>query len=433
VPRTVRDAKLDTRSARFRLAARREPYWRSISDRLAIGYRKGAKGGTWIARHYTPEAGRRFNALGTTDDVADADGVHVLTFGQAQEAARAWFAALARQDRNQTIAGPYTVGQALNDYVADYKRRGGKAVDRLEAAIRAHLRPTLGSVALQSLTRHQVERWHTKLAEAPPRLRTAPGKRQQYADLDTSADGLRRRRSTANRVLTILKAALNLARQNRRIDTDDAWAMAKPYREVDAPKIRYLSDDETRRLVNACPPHFRALVTAALLTGARYGELAAMTAGDYSRDSGTVYIGRSKGGKARHVYLSAEGVEFFEAAAGGKGTGDLLFPRADGKPWQHTHQFRPMRAACEAAKIAPAIGFHILRHTHASRLAIKGVASAVIAAQLGHSDTRMTERHYAHLAPSYIGETLRAAFTSIGIIEPTNATSIASRNREDRK
>src|SRR6266851_649048 len=98
--RTLRDAKLDTRSARLRLAVRREPYWRSISDGLAIGYRKGAKGGTWIARHYTPEAGRRFNAIGTADDVADADGVHVLTFGQAQEAARTWFAALARQDRN---------------------------------------------------------------------------------------------------------------------------------------------------------------------------------------------------------------------------------------------------------------------------------------------------------------------------------------------
>jgi integrase len=77
-----------------------------------------------------------------------------------------------------------------------------------------------------------------------------------------------------------------------------------------------------------------------------------------------------------------------------------------------------MRAACEAAKIRPAIGFHILRHTHASRLAITGVASAVIAAQLGHSDTRMTERHYAHLAPSYIGQTVRAAFTSIGIVTP---------------
>jgi acyl dehydratase len=67
-------------------------------------------------------------------------------------------------------------------------------------------------------------------------------------------------------------------------------------------------------------------------------------------------------------------------------------------------------------------------HTHASRLAIKGVASAVIAAQLGHSDTRMTERHYAHLAPSYIGETVRAGSTSIGIVEPTNVQPVAGRS-----
>jgi integrase len=428
MPRTLKDAKLDTRSARLRLAARREPYWRSISDGFAIGYRKGSKGGTWIARHYTPEVGRRFNALGTADDVADADGVHVLTFRQAQEAARAWFAALARQERNETIAGPYNVGQALDDYVGDYKRRGGKAAGRLEAQIRAHVRPELGDATLQALTRQQIEKWHAKLADTPSRLRTAPGKHQQYAPLDTSPDAVRRRRSTANRVLTILKAALNLARHNRRIDTDDAWAMAKPFREVDAPKIRYLNDDETRRLVNACSLHFRALVTAALLTGARYGELAAMTAGDYSRDGGTVYIGRSKGGRGRHIYLSAEGVAFFEQSVAGKGAADLLFPRADGGPWQHTHQFRPMRAACEAAKITPAIGFHILRHTHASRLAVKGVASAVIAAQLGHSDTRMTERHYAHLAPSYIGETVRANFTSLGIVESTNVAPITRRS-----
>lgn len=429
MPRTLRDAKLDTRSARFRLSARREPYWRSISHGLAIGYRKGAKGGTWIARHYTPDAGRRFNALGAADDVTDADSVHVLNFSQAQEAARAWFAALARQDRTETIAGPYTVGKALDDYVADYKRRGGKAVDRLEAVIRAHIRPALGKVLLRDLTRRQVENWHAKLAKAPPRLRTKPGEKQRHGKLDTSPEGVRRRRSTANRLLTILKAALNLARHNRCIDTDDAWAMAKPFREVDAPKIRYLSDDETRRLVNACPPHFRSLVTAALLTGARYGELATMTAGDYSRDSGTVHIGRSKAGKARHIYLSTEGIEFFETVAAGKGASDLLFPRADGGPWRHTHQFRPMRAACEAAKITPAISFHILRHTHASRLAVKGVASAVIAAQLGHADTRMTERHYAHLAPSYIGETVRAAFTKLGIVETTNVVTVGTKRK----
>jgi integrase len=47
-------------------------------------------------------------------------------------------------------------------------------------------------------------------------------------------------------------------------------------RNAGAVKIRYLNDDETRRLVNACPPDLRAIVVTALLTGARYGEIAAL-------------------------------------------------------------------------------------------------------------------------------------------------------------
>jgi integrase len=43
------------------------------------------------------------------------------------------------------------------------------------------------------------------------------------------------------------------------------------------------------------------------------------------------------------------------------------------------------------------VNFHILRHTHGSHLAMNGVPLGVIAAQLGHADTRMTEKHYAHL------------------------------------
>lgn len=57
----------------------------------------------------------------------------------------------------------------------------------------------------------------------------------------------------------------------------------KPFREVDAPKIRYLTDAEAKRLVNVCPPNFRHMVTAALLTGARYGELAVVSRGDSIR------------------------------------------------------------------------------------------------------------------------------------------------------
>ena len=51
----------------------------------------------------------------------------------------------------------------------------------------------------------------------------------------------------------------------------------------------------------------------------------------------------------------------------------------------------------------------------------------VIAAQLGHGDdTRMTERHYAHLAPSYVADTVRAAMGELGILAPSNVVGLNS-------
>ncbi len=58
---------------------------------------------------------------------------------------------------------------------------------------------------------------------------------------------------------------------------------------------------------------------------------------------------------------------------------------------------------------------------------MRGVALPVIAAQLGHADSQMVERHYGHLAPSYVADTIRAAFGTMGLVEPDNVTTIASR------
>jgi integrase len=66
------------------------------------------------------------------------------------------------------------------------------------------------------------------------------------------------------------------------------------------------------------------------------------------------------------------------------------------------------------ARIDPPVTFHILRHTYASALAAQNVAMGVIAAQLGHSDTRVTEKHYAHLAPSYVAAAIRASLPDMG-------------------
>jgi integrase len=159
-------------------------------------------------------------------------------------------------------------------------------------------------VPLDRLTKGRIVGWHQTIEETPPRLRTKPGVAQKYREADSSPEAVRRRRSTANRVLTILKATLNHAHREGRCVSDDAWRTVRAFREADAARLRYLSDDEARRLTNACPKDFRALVTAALLTGCRYGELAAMTGEDFNPDAGTVQVRTSKSGRPRHVVLT---------------------------------------------------------------------------------------------------------------------------------
>jgi integrase len=86
-----------------------------------------------------------------------------------------------------------------------------------------------------------------------------------------------------------------------------------------------------------------------------------------------------------------------------------------------------MADACKHASIKPAVSFHVLRHTHGSTLAMRGVPMGVIAEQLGHADTRMTERHYAHLAPSYIADTIRASFPDLGVVAEGTVTPLKRR------
>jgi integrase len=236
-------------------------------------------------------------------------------------------------------------------------------------------------------------------------------------------EAVRKRRATANRVLAILRAALTFAWQSHKVSTDEAWRRIKPFREASSPVIRYLSDDECRRMVNACQGRVRDMVRGALVTGCRYGELARMRAADFNASAGTITIRIAKSGNPRHVILADEGRSLFEQLTVGLAPQDLIFRREDGAVWDRSLQQRPIAAASKVAKIDPPATFHILRHSYASSLAMRGVPMGVIAAQLGHSDTRMTEKHYAHLAPSYISETVRAALPGLGIVEPNNITA----------
>ena len=85
-----------------------------------------------------------------------------------------------------------------------------------------------------------------------------------------------------------------------------------------------------------------------------------------------------------------------------------------------------MREACRGAKIVPAVGFHQLRHTWASLAVMKEMPLMVVARNLGHVDTRMVEKHYGHLAPSYVADAIRAAAPRFGTGAEGNAVAIAT-------
>ena len=149
---------------------------------------------------------------------------------------------------------------------------------------------------VSKLTSKRIRDWHHGLATAPKLVRTRAGaeRRNVKHHLASDADAVRRRRSRANRILTVLKAALNHGFAERVIPSDDVWRRVEPFQNVDRPSIRYLSEAECRHLINACDSDFRPLVTAAILTGARYGELIALNVADFDLEASTIHVRESK-------------------------------------------------------------------------------------------------------------------------------------------
>lgn len=426
--RTVKDEKLESRAAREKLAPRGKPYYRAIEAGLHLGYRK-AKGrpgqrvaGTWVLRRYAGAQTYVVERIGAADDFMDADGAAVLSFKHAQHEARRRHTQLAKATR----PGPLTVRTAVEEYLAFLEANRKSSGDARYKA-EAFILPPLGDKDLVALTTKELRHWLNGLAKAPRRLRTGKGKPQQFAEVDNSADGKRRRQSTANRILTILKAALNQQFKDGNVTSDVEWRRVTPFRGADEARVRYLSIDECQRLMNAASPDFRQLVTGAITTGARYGELCALEVRDYNPDSETLHVRTSKGGKGRHIELTTEGISFIERHCRGMAGDELMFKHTSGEPWGTAHQARPMLEACKAAQIKPAISIHGLRHTWASHAVMNGVPLIVVAKNLGHRDTRMVEKFYGHLAPSYVREAIREKAPTFGIATSGHVLAATSR------
>jgi integrase len=413
--RIVRDAALETRTARDRLKSRGQPYYRALEPGLLhLGYRKPLAGaGKWLARVYVGDGSYQLRKIGVADDFSDADGKVVLNYKQAQDGAR-------KVMFEQAGRGVGTVADAMEAYLRALEAEGREPSSMASTrwSVNALILPALGHIELAKLTHEKLQGWRDNLARQPARLRTRPGEPQRYRACSNDADASRARRVSTNRVRGTLVRALNFAFENGHVSSDQAWRRLKAFKGVGKARVRYLSVAEAKRLINASDPEFRPLLQGALLTGARYGQLARLTVSDFNPDSSTLCIRTRKGpGHERiyHIHLSDEALAFFQAVCAGRRRSDRIFPRGDGRLWAKSQQAVFMREASKRAGIAPAVSFHVTRHTFASHAVMNGAPLLVVAQALGHVDTRMVEKHYGHLAPSYAADAIRRAAPRFGI------------------
>jgi integrase len=427
--RRVHDARLDSRDARRGLKARGKPYWRQLEPGVSIGYRKAlTTTGKWVLRlHVNGKNNYITETFATADDFSDADGVAVLDFWQAQNRTRQRMVERAHSATGVS-PGLKTVGDALDSYI-DYLETERKSAKEARYAIDAIIRPELGHIKLNSLTTEQIRKWLKGVAASGARVRTKAGEKQNYKkDCGDAKLQERRRKSTANRILTKLKAALNRAWRDGHVASDAAWRRVEPFKNVDAARVRYLSTDEIPRFLRGIETNdFRELAQGALVSGARYSELYGFLVGDFNPDAGTLSIPYPKTGKARHIILGKDGIDFFLEITAGRNPAHAIFLKADGSKWKSDHQKAPMRKANEAAKLSPRIGFHGLRHTWASHAVMNGMPLKVVAENLGHTTITMVEKHYGHLAPSFIADAVRRHAPSFRLAGEGNVAKLRPR------
>ena len=424
--RSVQNAKLDSRTARDSLKPRARPYYTAlIPGELHLGYRRRRKGkgaqGRWLVRRYlgtdAAGVGRYKEAdIGLADDFLDADGVKILDYKQAQQIANEWRRKSAGGQPQP--GGPLTVAGALENYFT-YLEQEGRPPGNSRGRAAKHIVPALGSELVETLDSERLRRW---LADM--------GKPQPHEDDERK----RRRRSTANRVLTILRAALNHAFDEGLVNSNVAWSRrVRAFAQVDQPRSRFLTIAESKRLINASEPSFRQLVTAALSTGCRYGELCRVRVADFNPDTGTLAIWISKSGKARHVFLSDEGTAFFKQLTAGRSGGETMLRKANGAAWGGHDQDRPMARAVAQAKISPRITFHGLRHSFASLSVMAGVPLHVVARSLGHVDQRMVERVHGHMTDSYLKDEIKRGAPTFGLASDSKVVALGGSTAKGRR
>jgi len=412
-----------------------------LAEGRYLVYRKApsVQTGIWSVKYWDAVAKKSPLAkLAMADDVLAANGTDILTYDQAVKAADGKLKAMLREadliaGGEEVFTGSYTVDQAWADYITDAKRRGVTGIYNMQTGFDAQIHPALGHIEVRRLTEKRIRLWHQDLAEMGKRKTGKTREKPEFMDVAKDDEDIRRRRDTANRILTNLKAALNFAYRAHKVE-EDPWRRVKPFANVGSNRVRFLTKEEQQKLVAGATDDLKPLLLGGLYTGARCKELRPVQVRDFDPIHGTLFLARGKGkggSKSRTVMLTDEGIAYFKEYVQGKKPGDLMFQHisikrrkayANPLAWAENDQIHAMEAACAASGVEP-VTFHELRHTYASTMLTAGFSATYLAEQFGHEDQRMIERYYGHITKVDMKAAVRRVpslglTSSVGEVQP---------------
>lgn len=201
------------------------------------------------------------------------------------------------------------------------------------------------------------------------------------------------------------------------------------------PKIRKLKAEtdfdfldfaEAERLLEAAAGPWNAMVLLALRTGLRRGELIALRWEDVDLVAGKLIVRQAatrgiidvpKSGHGREVPLSQQALLALKEHRHLRGK--FVFCREDGRMLNQDDVPEILYAICRKAGLRR-VGWHVLRHTFASHLVMRGEPLKAIQELLGHASITTTMR-YAHLSPNV----RRDAVNNLDAPAPRHGTHVA--------
>lgn len=293
--------------------------------------------------------------------------------------------------------------------LADEYESHAKDPDRLN-----YWRKIFGDDSLDSITPSRISKERDKLLSEETRNFSAPA--THNPELDSQRPRSRRTGATVNRYLAALSSCMSYG-----VKTLE-WIERNPCERVKKPseskgRVRFLSDDERTRLLEACRQHpeLYLAVILSLTTGARQGEIMSLRWGqiDFSRQ--VIVLHKTKNGETRSVPLVGEALSLLQEKSKVRNLrDDRIFPaRSRAKKSEYLDLNNPWRAALKAAGITD-FHWHDLRHTAASYLAMSGISLVEIAKVLGHRTLAMVAR-YSHLSNEHIVATGQKLANRLGL------------------